>query len=228
MKLRPLLIVGGAIVLAMLALAAWAWPQIPADARIPIHWGPSGEPDGYGDKWLGLLGLPLVGVALLALLALLPRIEPRRANLQRSGTAYVAIAIAAMGLLGGFHAFAVLAALGSEGNIGPVVAIGAGALLVVIGNYLGKTRSNWFFGIRTPWTLASDRSWSRTHRLGGQLFVALGLLTLAVTVLLDPMIATWVMLGGLALAVAWLVAYSYMAWRDDPNREAGGAGEASR
>lgn len=228
MKLRPLLIVGGTVVLAMLALTAWAWPQIPADARIPIHWGASGEPDGYGDKWLGLLGLPLVSVALLGLLTVLPRMEPRRANLQRSRTAYVAVGIAAMGLMGGIHAFAVLAALGTAANIGPVVAIGVGALLVVIGNYLGKTRSNWFFGIRTPWTLASERSWSRTHRLGGHLFVALGVVTLAATVLLDPMIATWLMLGGLALAVAWLVGYSYIAWRDDPNREAGGVGEATR
>jgi uncharacterized membrane protein len=122
----------------------------------------------------------------------------------------------------------VLAALGNDIDIAAIALFGSGAMFIVIGNFLGKTRSNWFFGIRTPWTLASDRSWSRTHRLGGQLFVALGLLTLAVTVLLDPMIATWVMLGGLALPVAWLVAYSYMAWRDDPNRETGGAGEASR
>ena len=225
MRMRPLLVVGGAMVLGMVALAAWAWPQIPADARIPIHWGPSGEPDGYGDKWIGLLGLPLVSVALLGLLVVLPRIEPRRANLQRSRTAYVAIGIATMALMGAIHAFAVLAALGSGANIGPLAAIGVGALLLVVGNYLGKTRSNWFFGIRTPWTLASERSWQRTHRLGGRVFVALGLITLAVTAIVGPMMAIWMMLGGLTVAIAWLVAYSYLAWRDDPNRE---AGEASR
>ena len=30
-------------------------------------------------------------------------------------------------------------------------------------------------GIRTPWTLTSDLSWDRTHRVGGRLFVLEGI-----------------------------------------------------
>lgn len=224
MNIRPLILVGGAIIVGMLALSAWAWPQVPADAQIPVHWGPGGQPDGYGPKWLGLLGLPAVALAVLALLAFLPRFEPRRANLARSSTAYVATGIAALALLGVIHAFAVATALGgavsAEANIIPVVGIGAGLLFIVIGNYLGKTRSSWFFGIRTPWTLSSERSWSRTHRLGGYLFIALGVTMLLAAVLLSPEVFIWLVLIGVPTSVALLAAYSYFVWRDDPERQA--------
>jgi uncharacterized membrane protein len=56
-----------------------------------------------------------------------------------------------------------------------------GLLLTVIGNYLGKVQRNFFLGIRTPWTLADDEVWLRTHRLGGKLLVGAGLLTLVLS-----------------------------------------------
>ncbi|MDX1444523.1 MAG: SdpI family protein, partial [Gammaproteobacteria bacterium] len=57
-----------------------------------------------------------------------------------------------------------------------LVLLGMGGLFIVLGNFLGKTRKNFFIGIRTPWTLASDEVWIRTHRLAGWLFVAVGIL----------------------------------------------------
>ena len=218
MKTRTLVVVGGVFVLAMLAVSAWAWPQIPAEARIPIHWGPDGRADGYGSKELGLLGMPLVAAAVVGLLTAVPRFEPRRRNLERSSTAYVAIGIAVAGFLFALHVAAVLAALGSEADITAVATIGSGVLFVVIGNYLGKTRSNWFFGIRTPWTLSSDRSWARTHRAGGLLFVLIGLAVVAVTLAVGAQVALWVMLGSLGVGVVALFGYSYLVWRDDPAR----------
>lgn len=218
MRIRTLVVLGGAAVLAMLALSGWAWPQIPADARVPIHWGPDGRPDGYGSKAVGLLATPLVAAAVVALLAVIPRFEPRRRNLERSSTAYVAIGLAVTGFLGALHVVAVRSALGDEADMAAVAIIGSGLLFVVIGNFLGKTRSNWFFGIRTPWTLSSERSWARTHRVGGLGFVAIGAAVVATTILGGPQPALWVMLGGLGLGVIGLFAYSYLVWRDDPAR----------
>jgi uncharacterized membrane protein len=218
MKIRTLLLVGGVLVLGMLALSAWAWPQIPDGASIPIHWGPTGEADGYGPKWVGLLGLPAAAVAILLVMAVVPRIEPRRRNLERSSTAYVAIGIAVVAFQAALHVFAVLAALGRATNIAPVAEIGIGLLFVVMGNFLGKTRSSWLFGIRTPWTLSSERSWQRTNRLGGYLFMALGLAMILSALLLPPQAFVWLLLGGLLGTVAILVGYSYLVWRDDPDR----------
>lgn len=218
MRIRPLIIVGAVIVVAMLLMSAWAWFQIPDDAQIPVHWGPSGEADAFGPKWLGLVGLPLIAIGVLAVLSLIPRIEPRREHLERSSTAYNAIGIAVLGLMAAIHGFAVLAAVGSAANIAPVVGGGVGVLFIVIGNFLGKTRSNWFFGIRTPWTLSSERAWSRTHRLGGYLFIALGVAMLVAAFLLPPEAFIWIVLIGVVGLVGGLFAYSYLVWRTDPDR----------
>jgi uncharacterized membrane protein len=218
MKIRPLVIIGAAVVVAMLLLSSWAWFQLPDDAQIPVHWGPSGEADAFGPKWLGLLGLPLVAMGILALLAFIPRIEPRRENLERSSTAYVAIGVAVLALMAAIHVFAVLAALGSAANIAPVAGIGVGVLFVVIGNFIGKTRSNWFFGIRTPWTLSSERAWTRTHRLGGYLFLALGAAMIVAAFLLPPEAFIWIVLIGVFGLIGVLFGYSYLVWRNDPDR----------
>ncbi len=222
MNLRSLFIVGATLVVAMLAVSVWAWPQVAADAQVPIHWGPDGQPDGYGPKWFGLLGMPAITVGIIGLFALIPRIEPRRANLERSGTAYIATAVATVAFLAGLHLVAVLAVLGNEVDITTVAVVSAAVLFIVIGNFLGKTRSNWLFGIRTPWTLSSERAWAQTHRLGGWLFIAMGLAVLVATVVLGPMAALWVLLGGILGSIVVLVAYSYRVWRDDPARQRNG------
>lgn len=218
MKVRTLVIVGGALVVAMLAVSAWAWPQIPAGAEIPIHWGVDGQPDGFGPKWVGLIGIPLVGAATVGLLALLPRIEPRRRNLERSGTAYVAVGIVVIAFLAVLHLFAVLSALGNDADFTALATIGSGVLFIVIGNFLGKTRSSWFFGIRTPWTLSSERSWTRTHRVGGVAFIVVGAIVVLATIVVGVEVAMWALLGGMGAAVIGLAAYSYVVWRDDPDR----------
>ena len=69
--------------------------------QIPIHWGIDGQVDGYASKEIGLFLLPVTTAAIAALLAVIPRFEPRRANLERSGKAYGAIWVAVVTLLGG-------------------------------------------------------------------------------------------------------------------------------
>jgi uncharacterized membrane protein len=219
MKVRPLIVAGGAIVVAMLAVTAWAWPQIPDGASIPVHWNADGAADGYGPKWLGLLGIPVVALGIVALLAVLPRIEPRRRNLERSSTAYLATGIAVVGFLGALHLFAVLAAIGNDVDITAVALIGTGVLFLVIGNFMGKTRSSWFFGIRTPWTLSSELSWTRTHRMGRWVFLVAGAAIIVTTVWLGGIAAVWVMLATLGVGITATFAYSYLVWRDDPARQ---------
>jgi uncharacterized membrane protein len=62
------------LILAMFAVAAWAWPSAPA--QIPIHWNFAGQIDGYGSKSVGLLLMPIVALAGYVLIGLLPLIRP--------------------------------------------------------------------------------------------------------------------------------------------------------
>jgi uncharacterized membrane protein len=43
---------------------------------------------------------------------------------------------------------------------------------------MGKVRRNSYVGIRTPWTLADERVWNATHRLGAKTMVLGGLIGL--------------------------------------------------
>jgi uncharacterized membrane protein len=87
---------------------------------------------------------------------------------------------------------------------------GIGLLLAVVGNFLGKVTRNFFVGIRTPWTLASEEVWMRTHRLGGRLFVLAGLAMFALALAGGGPIAMIVVVGAAALVS---VVASYFIYR---------------
>ncbi len=98
-----------------------------------------------------------------------------------------------------------------------VVPVLVGGLFVVLGSVMGKIRPNWFVGIRTPWTLSSKLSWTKTHRLGGRLFVLMG-----ITLLASEFVGSaWGLLFALAVVAGcllWMVLFSYLVWRADPEK----------
>jgi uncharacterized membrane protein len=118
--------------------------------------------------------------------------------------------------MAGVQALIVLSAVGvARSDVGArLVPAGVGLVLMVVGNYMGKVRSNFFFGIRTPWTLSSERSWNRTHRLGGRLLVLIGLV--AVVTPIFPWAGVVELVAGVPVVVVVLVIYSYVEWSRDP------------
>ena len=87
---------------------------------------------------------------------------------------------------------------------------GMGVLFIVIGNLLGKVTRNFFVGIRTPWTLASEEVWYRTHRLAGKLFVAAGLFMVVASL---AGLRLWPLFVSLGVAALVPVVYSYVIYR---------------
>lgn len=219
MNLRPLAIAAIVAIAVMLVAAAWGWGQVPAGTQVPIHWGIDGQPDGFAPKEVALFVLPALAGGLTVLLALLPRVEPRSANLVRSSSAYVQVGIATLVVLTVIQLTTVLAAMGRPVDVSLVVGLTAGGLFVVLGNVLGKVRSNFIFGVRTPWTLASDRSWNKTHRLVGRLFVLLGLAVVVAGLVGGGIVLFSTMIGGIGLILVVGFVYSYRVWKTDPDKQ---------
>jgi uncharacterized membrane protein len=96
---------------------------------------------------------------------------------------------------------------------------GVGLVFALIGNQLGKSRSMYLIGIRTPWTLSSEEVWIKTHRLAGKLMVGGGLLMIGAAFLPLPsgLVATLI-IGVVGAAVLVPVAYSYLLWRAELRR----------
>jgi len=150
MNRRPMILYSVAVIGGMLLVAGWAWLQLPPDAQVPVHWGLDGAADVFMDKTVGFLFVPVLTAGLVAVLAAIPRLEPRRVNLERSGKAYGATWVATVTLLGLLQVLVVAAALGVSFDMTRIVLIGVGVLLVVIGNYLPKRRPDSLLAIRTP------------------------------------------------------------------------------
>ena len=215
MNRKPGLIASALSIAFIGAVTLWAWPQIPDGRQLVIHWDAAGNPNGYASKGWALLLLPILALAIALLLAVIPPIEPRRVNLARSGKPYLAAWIGTMVVLAGAQLLIVLAAVGHPANVVTIASLLVGGLLIVTGNYLGKARSNFFFGIRTPWTLSSDLSWDKTHRLAGRVFVATGVAMIIAGLTRSGTVFAVVLVVLLAL-IAMVTVYSYVIWRGDP------------
>ncbi|HEX8469397.1 MAG TPA: SdpI family protein [Allosphingosinicella sp.] len=198
----------------MVGVALLVGSSVPADLALPIHWGIDGEPDRFSDKWTALLIPPGLAAGISLLFYFLPSIEPRQEGLRRSQGLYLWGWAALLLMSAAIELALVALALGWSVHAAHIIAGGFGATLILIGNQLGKSRSMYLIGIRTPWTLASEEVWIRTHRLAGKLMVGGGFVTIGAA--LQPLpsgaLAT-VMLGVIAVAAGVPIVYSFLLWR---------------
>jgi uncharacterized membrane protein len=200
------------IALAAIALAATllAWPHLPE--RVPLHWNAHGEVDGWGPRGMLMLLGPGAMLAELAVFALLPVLSPSRFEVEAFVRTYLRIMLAAILLAGYITAVLLFAGLTGHVDVSSALLGGVSVLLVFIGNLMGKVRRNFFIGIRTPWTLASERVWYDTHRLAGKTLVGAGVASFAAALWGGlPGISAWialVLVGALVPAV-----YSFVHYR---------------
>lgn len=182
--------------------------------HVPVHWNIRGEVDGYGSRFAVLFLSPLMMIGVWALLRFLPRIDPLRANYARFAGTYEVIIDSVMAMMLVIHLAILFGAGGAPDSVSLVVRAAIGAMFIVMGNVMPRTRQNWFVGVRTPWTLASARVWERTHRLAGYLFVALGVIVI-LTIPLPPHLGIPVLAAGVAIVGFGSVIYSYLEWRKE-------------
>ncbi|MCI9282785.1 MAG: DUF1648 domain-containing protein [Lachnospiraceae bacterium] len=212
MKNKKLRIINYLIVVTVLAAVTVIYPRLPE--QIPTNWGFDGTIT-YGAKyniWIIVGMLPLFAV----LFDVLPHIDPRRSNYQKFSRFYDGFCI-------GFQLFltVVIGIIISESlfpgrlHTGKIIFFLLSLMFLLIGNYLPKIQSNFYMGIKTPWTLSSDDVWRKTHRLGGKLYAACGILTLLSTLFLPFYISGIVLLVlvfGSTLAVTLA---SWIWWRKE-------------
>jgi len=201
------------LILAMFALALSAWPSSPD--RIPVHWGLHGQVDRYGGRFEGLLLFPLVTVALYLVTLALPRIDPGRLNYARFAGAYTVVRFGLIGFMAAVYGLMQIQIRGHQIDVEHALFVLVGILFSLLGTVMGKIRPNWFFGIRTPWTLSSKASWIRTHRLGGWVFLMGGIAMIVTSMIPAARISVLVAFGA---GLVWTVIYSYLVWRKDPER----------
>lgn len=197
----------------MVGLSLWAWPALPADVQIPIHWDINFEADGFAGKIIGLVLMPSLSLAILAFLWGMPKFASRRRHVLQSTKAQHWFMIGISVCLTTFHASAILFALGRDVPMQLIVPVTLGGLFTLLGNFLGKIRSNFWFGIRTPWTLSSELVWTKTHRLIGKLWVVTGLGTAVLGIVQLPYWSARLLVFGVISSLVLAFIYSYLVWK---------------
>jgi uncharacterized membrane protein len=199
------LIVSAVFFLIAVIAAVWLYPQLPA--QVPTHWDLQGHVNGSMPRLWGAAFPALTILALGILTPLLPRISPRQFAITPFAHVYGIVMLAIQGAMLVIGLSALLSDAGYALPMPIIAMLSVGVLLMVLGNYMGKLRKNFFIGIRTPWTLASDAVWERTHRLGGRLFMLAGLLMVVGVLVGAP---AW--LTPIAIAAAALIPCVYSFW----------------
>ena len=202
------------LVLVMAAAGTWVALSLPADLRLPTHWNQYGRVDRTGSKWEALFVVPGVTGLISLILYFIPALEPRGKNLERSAGLYLTAWLGLLIVMAATEIALLGAALRWPVPVPTLIEASIGVLFLLIGNQLGKSRSMFLAGIRTPWTLSSEEVWIATHRLAGKLMAGTGLVLIVAAFLPLPDSVQGVLLVALPLASTLLpAAYSYVLWR---------------
>jgi uncharacterized membrane protein len=203
------------LILLPYAYLATVWKKLPD--RVPTHFSMEGIPNDWSDKSTLLILPGLVGLGIYLLMLFIPSLDPKK-KIQEMGGKYYTFRL----MLGLFISLILtyglcLSSGGAFKNPYMMFAL-IGAFFAMLGNYFQTIRPNYFIGIRTPWTLENENVWKKTHRLGGQIWMAGG----AIIVILSLMIYNnqsfmFFFLAIIACMVLIPIVYSYMLFQKERN-----------
>lgn len=210
MKDKRLRMINYGIAFVMLIVVAFLYPKLPD--QIPTQWQFNGSVN-YGSKsniWMiaGML------VLFAFMYDYLPYIDPRRRNYLKFGKIYDLVCTGLQIFLA-ITTGIILSESFYPGRIATVKVIFSllALLFILIGNYMPKIQSNFYMGIKNPWTLSSDEVWRKTHRFAGKLYVGSGVITLISAFLLPAEVAGGILLALILGSTGIVYLASYLWWR---------------
>lgn len=198
-----------ALLLIYYGICASLYPSLPD--KLPVHWGINGEVNRYADKVVVDLIMPLLPLVIYLFMTVVPKIDPRRENYYKFGSSYQKIRLAIVAILVCFNTIPLLIGLGYRIDVSLVSRIIIPILSIVLGNYMGKIRYNYFTGIRTPWTLSNETVWNKTHRLTGKLMVIGGFISL-VGLITPSKVGFIIVIAGIVVPTIIGSIYSYIIY----------------
>lgn len=160
-------------------ICIFVMPTLPAEIPSKINF--NHEIIAYESKY-ALFILPLFSLISYVSFLIIPLIEPKKQNFLKFQKVYVMIEIISICFINILLVSMILFAKSPESfPLQKIIFSCMGLLSIIIGNYMPKMKQNFFFGVRTPWTLSNEMVWIKTHRLGGYCLTVGGLVFLVGT-----------------------------------------------
>lgn len=199
---------GWVVWIATIVYSAIVYRYLPA--HMATHFSASGQPNQYSSRFWGVAITPLIMLAMVLLWMVLWRIDPKRRNYTTFWPTYRLVGGGILVLLAVVQVWMLQRDLGSAWASIRIIPTLIGALLVLLANLLPRVQPNWWLGIRTPWTLSSEKVWRKTHRFAGNLGVPMGILAVVLAWVVPISAIQWAILGPILLWALVSTAISYV------------------
>ncbi|MCE8426633.1 MAG: SdpI family protein [Candidatus Methanoperedens sp.] len=204
------IILSGLIILSF-AIAIYYYPQMPEE--VASHWNAQGQVNGHMSKFWGLFLMPIISVGMLLLFIMIPRIDPLKSNIQKFRKYYDGYVVLIMVFLFYLYVLTLFWNSGYTFNIITFLSPGLAILFYYTGILIENAKRNWFIGIRTPWTLSSDKVWDKTHKIGGKLFKIAGVF--ALLAIFFESFEIFIIIVPVILISIFTVIYSYFEYQKE-------------
>lgn len=177
---------------------------------IPTYWSLHGEILGVGQKWI--LFLPFAAMLICNFLFSLSNKLNFKTDIEFQNiyhairllvNIYFVIFISLM-IINSYNQSTII-----MNRIFPILFV---SIFLVIGCFIPQCKPNYFLGIRTPWTLANQIVWDKTHMFTGPIWIFCGLLSITMFMFFPLNIAIAVFYLCLCLMVLIPLIYSYIIY----------------
>ena len=207
------------VVLLMIVVATLAglllWNRLPE--QMASHWNINDQVDGYMSKFWGVFMVPLITLGMFVLFLVIPSIDPLKANIAQFREAFNLFIVLMVAFMLYIYGLTLAWSLGyTDFRMSSTMLPAIGLLFIFIGFMLRQAKRNFFIGIRTPWTLSSDRVWNKTHQIGSTLFIVAGLLAVIGSIF-GGTTAFWMVMVPIFGSTIFLVVYSYVLYKQETN-----------
>jgi len=184
---------------------AMNWNLLPES--MPTHFDGSGQPNGYGSRWTYVL-LPII---LYIMMLVLPKVDPRKANYAVFSDSYFKIRLIMAIFIGFLNSAIIWSVVNKTDSVQKLFPVAIFFVFMLIGNYMGNFRPNYFVGIKVPWTLNSDEVWIKTHKLAGKLWFWGSFAAIGMFFVVDKF--EWILFPLLVILVVVPIVYSYVIYQ---------------
>lgn len=200
--------------------------------EIPTHYDINGNIDSYGSKYLYLI-IPVIIIATTAFLSFLGNKFKKTADSSddektvaeaNSNAKVCSIVSLAVTILFSVTLFAALYNAYISVNAGieyleidelKLTTVLLGVFLIVIGNYLPKTKLNGNIGLRISYSMYNDNTWKKSNRFAAIAIMIAGALSIVTTVFVNGMLSVIMLLCYLFAAIIVIVIYAHKVYDEE-------------
>lgn len=209
MRKSEIIILG--IALISFAVGIYLYPQMPE--KMASHWNSQGQVDGYMSKFWGLFLMPIFLIGIFLLFILIPKIDPLKENIEKFRKYYDGFIMIIALFFFYIYALTIFWNLGLRFDMTYLLTPALAALFYYVGVLSENAKRNWFIGIRTPWTLSNENVWNKTHKIGGKMFKAAGIIILVG--LFFPKYAIIFIIVPVIFVALYTIIYSYFEYQKE-------------